>query len=665
MYNRTKIVLLFLWLLSLSLSAEAQDKYTKQGDEAFNHHQYVSAIGFYKKAISETKNQPEREQLNYKLAESYTKTADWKNAVQQLKKLDKSHFLDKNPDGTLLFATALQQMGNDSAAIRYYDRYLILKPKDRAINSRRSLLSGLSKPGQPSAYKIANESSLNSAKDDFCPVPSKSDGSEIVFTSNRKGVTGKETDQWTASYFTDLFVARSKPGGGFITPELLDKQNKVNTNANEGTPVFNSDYSQIYCTRCEQKPERKSGTMWCYIISADKIGKEWSDPEVAYADPEGNTGHPALSSDGLSLVFSASNAKGVGGKDLWITVREAKDKKFGPGVNLGTSINTAGDEMFPFFRNDSSLYFASNGHGGYGGLDIYVGHKLTDGSWGNPENIGQPLNSGSDDFGLVFIPGKDEGYFSSNRIGGKGGDDIYSFTAVHIPFQLSGTVRDAITAIHLTDAQVILLYAGDTTILTTDKEGRYQFSGEKLSNGLTGSVTTTKSDYLSQSQSLLVKTESNPLMILDFSLTPIPARAVILPEILYDLDSWELLPRYQDSLAPLVRLLAENPRIKIELSSHTDSRADDRYNEELSQKRAQGVVNYLIKCGIDKNRLKARGYGERKPRVIENELSKGDLRIPAGTILNENYISGLTNDIEREQVHQLNRRTEFIILTDK
>lgn len=657
--------LLILLLLCVGFAAVGQNKYTRQGDEAFSHHQYVSAISLYKKALGETKNPADRERISYKLAESYMKTSDWKNAVQHLKKLDKSLYFANNPAGNLLYANALQYSGNDSAALRIYNRYLALKPGDSVVVKRRALLSGKVVAAKATNYRVVNETSVNSPKDEFSPIVAFADGTGIIFTSNRKGVTGKGTDQWTASPFSDLFVARAKPGGGFMVPELIDKLKKINTEAHEGTPFYNHDFTQLYCTRCEQKPERKSGSLWCYIIGAEKIGEEWGDPQLVYADPEGNTGHPAMTSDGLTLVFSASNTNGAGGKDLWVTTREAINKPFGPAANAGSRINSAGDEMFPYFRNDSVLYFASGGHAGFGGLDVFVTRRLSNGQWSVPENLGSPVNSGADDFALVFKPGLEEGYFSSNRSGGKGGDDIYSFKAEEQRIMLSGMVTDALTGAGIESATVSLSASGDTYEVLTDNKGNYRFPEGRPAFGVPYTLSASKQEFLSQTQALLVGAGSNPVVERSFALSPVPAKAVVLPEILYDLDSYALLPRYQDSLAPLVKLLKENPHIRIELSSHTDSRADDRYNDELSQKRAQAVVDYLIICGIDAARLKAKGYGERSPRLIENTLSKGDLSIPAGTRLDENYISALPDDRLKEIAHQLNRRTEFIILSDQ
>lgn len=666
MKNNIISVAFLLCLLGCFYQANAQNKYTRQGDEAFNHYQFLTAISFYKKALSETKVQADRDRISYKLAESYMKTADWKNALQQLKKLEKARYLLNNPDACLMYASVLQYSGNDSAAVDYYNKYLDQKPRDSLITSRMEFLKGKRVVSDSYAYKIKNESFLNSTKDEFSPILASADGSGLIFTSNRKGVTGKGIDQWTSSFFSDIFIAKAKPGGGFLPPELIDKMRKINTEAHEGTPFFNQDFNQLYCTRCEQKPERKTGKLWCYIMSAERIGKEWADPELVYSDPEGNTGHPALTSDGLTMVFSASNAGGKGGKDLWIATREAVNKPFGPAFNAGTTINTSGDELFPYFRNDSVLYFASNGHAGYGGLDIFVTRWLRESSkWATPVNMGSPINSGADDFSIVFKPGKEEGYFSSNRAGGKGGDDIYSFYAEDKMILLSGRVTDAYTGLAIANAELILASMGDTSQVLSDLEGNYKFPEGKINFGVLYNLSAGKHDFLTQNQTLLVNAGNNTNVVYSFALEPLPEKAVVLPEILYNLDSYELLTKYQDSLAPLVKLLQDNPLICIELSSHTDSRADDRYNEELSQKRAQAVVDYLIKCGIDARRLKAKGYGERKPRIIDKDLKKGDLNITAGTVLDEKYISSLPNDGLKEIAHQLNRRTEFTILSDK
>jgi peptidoglycan-associated lipoprotein len=388
--------------------------------------------------------------------------------------------------------------------------------------------------------------------------------------------------------FSDIFRSVSTRAEKFSTPVNADAQGIVNTSANEGAPFLNADYSVLYFTRCEKKPENKDGTTWCLIMKAERSGSRWENPEAVLSDPERNIGHSTLSADELTMIYSGANEGGSGQKDLWMVKRNSKKDPFGPPVNLGPVINTPGDEMFPYLRFDSLLYFASDGHGGSGGLDIFLSFRDSSGAWSAPQNPGPPINSNKDDFAIVFKKCCEEGFFSSNRDGGRGGDDIYHFEEIKLKVEVP---------------------------------------------------------------------------VVDTVPVPIAAEPVVLPQILYELDKWDLQPQYQDSLLNFVVFLKDNPNLQIELRSHTDSRATDKYNDELSQKRAQTVVDFLISKGIEPGRLVAKGYGKRNPRKMETDFRSGDLFIPQNTILDESFISSLQKPEWIEIAHQLNRRTEFTIIS--
>ena len=653
------------FVLLLAIPALAQEKYIKTGDDAYRQYQFQTAAENYKKALSDFKGAPvERDRITSRLAEIYFLTNDWKMASTYYKKLEKNGYCDRSPECLQHYASTLQYLGEDSLAMVRFEQYLALVPGDSMVNRKvQDLKKHMDKP-EPQKYRVENAVAFNSSKDDFGLVFSNRKEEEVIFTSNRKGATGKDIDQWTSSYFSDLFKATMTSGGKILAPALADNQGLVNTVANEGAPFISSNYSTLYCTRCEQKPEKKSGISWCYIIESKRNGSRWTKPEVVYSDPEGNTGHATLTDDELLMVFAGSNEKGLGKKDLWMTSRVSKNKPFGPGVNLGSLINTAGDEVFPMFRNDTTLYFASEGHGGFGGLDIFKSTRLANGYWSAPANMGSPINSNSDDFAIAFMRGTEEGYFSSNRAGGKGGDDLYHFKKIELKFELSGSIAEVTTHSTLGNFPVLLLDGKDTLSSAADAQGHYQFDKSGIRGNREYSLVVAYPGYFTQKQTFSTQNvESDKQWVIDFEMVPIPASPIVLPQILYELDQWALMPQYQDSLRSLVAILNDNAELRIELRSHTDARATDQYNDELSQKRAQTVVDFLISQGIEPARLEARGYGKKNPRTMTAEFRSGGLLIPKGTILDESYVASLKKTEWQEVVHQLNRRTEFSVIS--
>jgi peptidoglycan-associated lipoprotein len=398
----------------------------------------------------------------------------------------------------------------------------------------------------------------------------------------------------------------------------------VNTGSHEGVATFAQRFTNLYFTRCySQKTEEEQG-QGCQIYTTAREGNTWSEPvklELG-GDSTHVVGHPTLSSDELMIIFSADFEGSVGGKDLWVATRESALASFGPAKNLGEMINTLGDEMFPFLREDSVLYFSSDGHPGIGGLDIFKS-SLVDGEWQKPVNLQFPINSPGDDFGITFKPGEEKGFFSSNRRGGRGGDDIYSFIKPPLVFNLQGIVRNEANLQFVPGASIRMVGTdGSSVEAKTDAKGFYSFAPSQIKPNTTYELT------VNEEISLYKQVRSQRLMFLptgilnlDFLLEPIPDKAIPLPEIRYELAKWDLLPQYQDSLRGLIQILDQNQTIVVELAAHTDSRNTFEYNDILSQRRAESVVNYLIERGIAPDRMVARGYGKRVPRTLETDIT--------------------------------------------
>jgi len=320
--------------------------------------------------------------------------------------------------------------------------------------------------------------------------------------------------------------------------------------------------------------------------------------------------------------------------------------------------------MFPFLRNDTVLFFASDRHIGMGGLDIFKSSRV-DEEWADPENLKPPINTNYDDFGIIFRPEEESGFFASNRRGGRGGADVFSFIKPPLEFTLAGVIKNDLTLQFVEGASINLVGSNGVSLIgKTDPKGYYNFGKTQILPNVSYEIIVNKENYFNTSGKITtVGVEGSKDFERDFLLQPIPEEPVVLPDILYDLDKWDLKPQYQDSLQGLIATLNQNPTIIIELASHTDSRATDEYNDILSQRRAESVVNYLIERGIDPDRLLAQGYGERSPRTLHRDMLRDGFEFKDGTVLTEDFIISLESNEEMEAAHQLNRRTEFEVLS--
>ena len=437
----------------------------------------------------------------------------------------------------------------------------------------------------------------------------------------------------------------------------------VNSEANEGAAVMNSRYNTLYFTRCPNEEKKING---CQIYTARRTGRIWSKPEMVKLsnDSSDAIGHPAISENELIIYFTSDREGGFGGNDIWVAFRDTKDDEFSRPFNLGPMINTPGDEMFPFLRSDTVLYFSSDDHPGMGGLDIFMTTIDQDGNWTVPENVKPPLNSEFNDFVIVFHPFEEQGYFTSDRRGRKGMEDIFYFIVPPVEFTITGVVTDDRTLQFVMDANVSLVGSDGTSVTTrTTQEGVYNFGKSQVLENTTYEIVVSKANYFNSSATITtVGHEKGKDFTQDFLLKPIPEEPIVLPEILYDLAKWDLKPQYQDSLQDLIRTLDENPRLVIELASHTDARDTYERNDILSQKRAQSVVDYLILRGIDADRLVAKGYGERVPRKLTKDMTRFEYTFKEGDVLTEEYIAALPNVEVQEAAHQMNRRTDFSVL---
>ncbi len=669
MMSKKFVFILFSILLSSVIYA--QRNFTESADRDFEDQKYAVAIDKYKKAYSKTKDRDEKNRIRFQMAECYRLMNNTKRAEVYYKSLYRTDYYKKEPVVLLHYANMLKSNENYDEAIPYFEQYIKLRPDDpRGPDGLRSCRMQKEWFENPTNHQISNVREINSREDDFAPCYASDNYNDLIFTSNREGSTGKAEDEWTGKNFTDLYYTRQDRKGEWSTPDLIETGGKINTETNEGISTMNSSFTTLYFTRCGNAKNKSSG---CHIYKAKKTGRTFGDPEIVPlgGDSTSAIGHPALSEDELMIIFASDFKDGYGGKDLWYATRKSKSEEFGKPKNMGPVINSIGDELFPFLRSDTVLYFASNGHVGMGLLDIFKS-SYSNGAWGVPVNLGYPINTNADDYGIIFNPNfeGEEGFFTSgrkmqDRERSRGGDDIYYFVIPPLEFTLSGVVKDDRTLQYIDGAEVQMVGSDGSSIKTnTNTVGRYEFNKEQFLPGTTYELTVSKDNYFSASGSeTTVGVQKSKDFELDFVLKPIPKKPIVLPEILYDLAKWDLKPQYQDSLQGLIQTLDENPRMVVELASHTDARDTEERNDILSQKRAQSVVDYLILRGIDPDRLVAKGYGERMPRELTKDYYlNGKLVLDSATVLTEDFIKSLPTEEEREFAHQLNRRTEFTVL---
>ncbi|MDR0969968.1 MAG: OmpA family protein [Lentimicrobiaceae bacterium] len=679
MKTRFSIILIII-LSSIQLTAFGQRRSpARNADNAFERKQYTIAAERYKKAYKRVKKNPdERDRINYQIAECYRLTGLYKKAEPLYRRVVKSEFPKNKPIFYLHYADVLKAIGKYNAAIENYAKYAELAPDDpRGILGVESTKLVEQWIANPSRYEITLLKKVNSKESSYAAAWSASSFNEIIFTSNRAKSFGKEKDGLTGYKFTDLFISKYDRKNGWSEAEPLDEDEVVNTKASEGTPFINSTFNTMYFTRCKNDPKRRSG---CQIMTSTRSGRMWAEPvpvEIQGIDTLDVVGQPTLDEGELVMYFATDRKGGFGQNDIWVTSRKSRKEKFGRPMNIGQQINTKGNERFPFLRNDTTLYFASDGHGGMGGLDIFVSTRDTSGNWGTPQNLKSPVNSTSDDFGIVFHPEDERGFFASNRNSNKGTDNLYYFIEPPVIFCINGTVINTNTLQHIAGVQVSLIGSDGSSINTrTNEKGFFQFGIEpdkaddesnrtlrkQIKKNTTYQIVIENPAFFTTADTVSTKgMEFSRVFTTDFRLDPMPEEPIVLPDILYDLGRWELKPQYEDSLQGLIETLQLNPNITIELAAHTDNRDTEEKNDILSQRRAQSVVDYLIIRGIDAERLVAKGYGERAPRTLYKDYIVGRTKLPTGTKLTEEYIDKLPSEA-KETAHQLNRRTEFRVL---
>lgn len=644
-------------ILILLLSAySCKQVKLEDADRKFAQGEYFVAADMYRKIYRSipVKKRELRGEVALRMAESYRlinnplrANAAYANAVRY-----------KVNDSTLnlQYARSLQKVGDYKQAARYYADFLKLFPDNKfALNGLEGTKVAPEWKANPTLYTVKRMDLFNSNRGEFSPMLLPPDYDQLYFTSNREGVIGDTISNITGSKLNDIFMSRKDESENWMKPEHLDSP--INTSSDEGTTSFSATGSAMYFTQTKLDSVNTSfPSIYVSYRSSGSWGKG-TKIEINRRDTTSVYAHPSITPSGDYIYFVSDMPGGYGGKDIWRTSMVGDLVEFVE--NLGPDINTAGDEMFPYMRNDSTLYFSSDGHVGMGGLDIYKAEYDKKSKGWKVENMKFPINSQVDDFGITFEGNKESGFFSSNRGDGKGFDHIYSFAYPVITTVAEGYIVDTDDEF-VTNATIRVVGRDGTNMRFPGKnDGTYKMD---VKQGVDYVFLASAKDHLNTRMSLkTMPMEKDSTYLLDFILTPIN-KPVVLENIFYEFDKATLLPESKKELDGLIDLLNTNPNVTIELSAHADRKGSDEYNIKLSQRRAESVVNYLIAGGISKDRLTAVGKGKSEPKAVTKAIVKKYDFLQEGDILNEEFLEGLTPE-QQEMADQVNRRTEFKVLS--
>lgn len=646
------ILLLFLVILLGSCSAR---KYMNSAATSYEIGEYYNSIEKYKKAYRSQNLRNEKSTIAFQIGEAYYRLSDFAKATVWYKNAIKQK--NNDPRCMLHYADCLKGTQKYEDAIVWYQTYLGIKPDDQyAKNGLEACKVASDWLDKPNRYIVGMIKELNSKDNDYCPMFVGGRDNEVILTSTRETTTGKRKSNITGTRFADLFTSKFEvQKQRWEKPKLLDENQVINTVGDEGAATVSDRGDLMIFTRCRYD---KSKDMGSELLAANQSRGEWSEPTLLTLVGDSLiAAHPSLSADGTTLYFVSDRPGGYGGKDIWMAT--GKGTSFDKPVNLGPEINTPGDEVFPYIRENGELYFSSNYHPGIGGLDIFKAVEDEKGKW-KVENMKAPVNSPGDDFGMVFAKGEvEKGLFSSNRKGSKS-DDIYSFYLPPKVFNASGEIFNKETNQKIDGAMVRIIGTDGTNLKVRANGGRFQY---KLKPETEYVFAAFKDGYLNDKARLTTMgLDDSKDFRFTFKLAPTD-QPIKVNNINYAFGSYEITEESKAALDTVVQVLVQNPTIKIELMAHTDHIGSDQFNSDLSQKRAQSVVDYIISKGINPARLVAKGYGETWPKKVTKEIARQYLWLKRGDELTEEFIVKLPPD-QQEIAKAINRRTEFRVLSN-
>lgn len=644
--------LINILVLAVALSACGGNKLA-QADEAMARGEFNDAANAYRKVYNQLKKPEERKQrgqVAYKMGQAYMRLNQSAKASSAFQNAIRYGYTDST--ATLMMARALHADGKYAAAVKAYEEYLLHDPTNKlAQNGLAGARMASDRRHGQTRYTVRNAKQFNSQRSDFAPMFVPGGDDHLYFTTTNEKVNGTKRSEITGMKRSDIWHAVKNERGEWQRPEPVEGE--LNSEMDEGIIAFSPDGSTMYLTKARREPAANTGVE---IYTSQRSEAKWSAPvkfEVT-SDTVSSYGHPAVSPDGQWLYFTSDMPGGSGGKDIWrINLKE----RAGSLENLGEWINTPGDEMFPYLRSDSVLYFASNGHPGYGGLDLFRAEMTKSGGW-HVTNMGRPINSQGDDFGITFGKGE-SGYFSSNRGHAKGYDHLYSFELPDLKINISGYVLDKDE--EPVPNAVIRIVGNDGTNQKQQAkdDGSFAFP---LQRGVSYVMLAGARGYLNQKQEFTSDTaEEDAEYNVDFILASI-SKPQVVDNIFYDFDRATLRPESKQALDELVSVLNENPNVTIEMASHTDRHGSEQYNLDLSSRRAKAVIDYLIQAGIKSDRLQWQGYGKSRPKTVTKRIAREFPQFTEGTVLDEAFIQTLSPE-DQDAADQINRRTEFQVLS--
>ncbi|MBO7637245.1 MAG: OmpA family protein [Paludibacteraceae bacterium] len=651
---RFKYLILIL-LPTLLFSGCSLKQKLKKADKKYEVGEYYNAASIYNKIYPKVKvkDRQMKAYSAFRLGECYSLINENEKAERALSNAVRYNYKDSIV--YLYYAEALRKNKKEKDAITQYDIYLQSRPNDiRAINGKQSSLDAAEWKEHPTRYNVSKLTKFASKRTEFSPAFPGGDPDIVYFNSTRDNKEiGGNASKITGVRNNDIYSARRNALGEWDNIEPVEGD--INTDLDEGSVSFSADGKTMYFTRCYVEKGENRGAQICTVT---RSGGKWGKvTEIKLSEDSSITfAHPTVSPDDKYLYFVSDLPGGFGGKDLWRS--EKNGSQYGAPVNLGPSINTPGDEMFPYMREDGTLYFSSNGHPGFGGLDLFYATELENGEW-EVTNMMYPINSNGDDFGISFITGMEKGMFSSNRGEKKGYDKLYEFELPPIEYLIDGKVTD-LSGEPLGDATIRIVGDDGTNMkLHTKKDGSFKIS---LNKNVHYVMLGNCRGYLNQKEeAVTMDLEDSKTFPIHFNLASL-SKPVGLDNIFFEFGKATLTPESSTALDKLVKILNDNPNITIEIGAHTDRVGSAEGNLQLSGKRAQSVVDYLIKKGIEAERLTAKGYGKTQPVTVDKNLQKKYSFLKVGDVLDEEYINSLISNEQKEIADSINRRTEFRVL---
>ena len=650
---KTYHLLMAFLAVALMLHSCAADNAMRKGEKFLAIGEYHDAAEQFKKAYTKTptKERQLRGQRALKMAHCYRHISSTQKAISAYR--NALRYNVATLDDRLDYARLLLKNGEYKRALTEFELLNDSMPNNVLV--RNGLLSAKMAPKwkeQGSDYTVKKMTEFNSRRADFCPVLAGDQWDRLYFSSTRNDALGDELSGITGAKPGDIFFSDKDDKGKWSKPQTIESG--LNTEYDEGACCLSPDGSTMYLTQCLSDA---SYPRFAQIVTAQRSDASWgkTTPLLITNDTLSAYAHPAVSPDGEWLYFVSDMPGGKGGLDIWRMRLTAN----GPvGVeNLGEPINTPGDEMFPTFRPNGDFYFSSDGHPGFGGLDIFIATVGEDGKY-HLSHPGYPLNSQGDDFGMTFQGQLNQGFFSSNRGDGRGWDHIYSFYNPEIVQTIRGWIYEQ-DGYELTAGEARIVGTDGTNLrLGVRGDGSFEYV---VKPGVDYIILAMCDGFLNHKEEIHVDSvKESKVYDLQFPLASISA-PVLIDNIFYAFDKATLLPESKNALDSLILMLNENPNITIELSAHTDYRGAEAYNKKLSQKRAESVVKYLINHGIAADRLTAVGYGEEKPKTIRRKVAERYPWLKENDVLTEEFILKLKPE-QQETANALNRRTEFKVL---